>query len=65
MSFVHFMETAGKDITRYKEKEGVKETQKAEGFCVDESGWIHCPYRDKLEEPSGSRTYIAGQQYEC
>ena len=44
MSFVHFMETAGKNITRFKEKEGVKEMQKAEGFCVDESGWIHCPF---------------------
>jgi hypothetical protein len=38
------METAGKNITRNREKEGVKEMQKAEGFCVDESGWIHCPF---------------------
>ena len=37
------MGMAGKNITENR-KEGAKEMQKTEEFCVDESGWIHCPF---------------------
>ena len=25
-------------------KEGVKKMQKTKDFCVDENGWVHCPF---------------------
>ena len=37
------MGMAGKNIIENR-KEGVKEMQKTKDFCVDESGWIHCPF---------------------
>ena len=43
MSCALFMGMAGKNITENR-KEGAKEMQKTEEFCVDESGWIHCPF---------------------
>ena len=42
MSYALFMGMAGKNIIENR-KEGAKEMQKTEEFCVDESGWIHCP----------------------
>ena len=43
MNCALFMGMAGKNIIENR-KEGVKEMQKTKDFCVDESGWIHCPF---------------------
>lgn len=43
MNCVLFMGMAGKNTIENR-KEGVKKMQKTKDFCVDENGWIHCPF---------------------
>lgn len=61
MSCVLFMGMAGKNIIENR-KEGAKEMQKTESFCVDESGWIHCPFckcrtRTKIRADTSLRNF--------
>lgn len=38
------MEMHGKIITKISMKEGVDILKNKEVFCIDENGWIHCPF---------------------